>query len=68
MRFETTKRHEAKLEWRRWFAWYPAFLDDTGQTAWLETVWRRHIERRGFGERWLEAEYRARPQAKTLGG
>lgn len=29
--------------WRPWFAWYPVKIEDTGETVWLEWVWR-HIE------------------------
>jgi hypothetical protein len=27
-------------QWQRWFAWYPIRLSDSGEYAWLETVWR----------------------------
>lgn len=27
--------------WKKWFAWYPVPLGDTGEKAWLEYVWRR---------------------------
>ena len=30
----------AKQQWHHWFAWYPVWLSDIGEYAWLETVWR----------------------------
>lgn len=29
--------------WKPWFAWHPVVIEDTGETVWLETVWR-HVE------------------------
>ena len=30
-----------KAEWHDWFAWYPVHLEDTGEWAWLEFVYRK---------------------------
>lgn len=32
-----------RYEWHDWFAWFPVQLNDTGETAWLETVRRRCV-------------------------
>lgn len=26
--------------WKPWFAWYPVKIEDTGETVWLEWIWR----------------------------
>lgn len=54
MRFATMEKIERRQSWRRWFAWHPVLLWDTGETAWLETVWRRdeHVSGWGDGGSW----------------
>lgn len=44
MRWTLKKTEPSK--WKRWFAWYPVCLHDTGEVAWLETVWRRWVDQR----------------------
>jgi hypothetical protein len=34
--------------WKPWFAWRPVTIEDTGETVWLEWIWR-HVERYGGG-------------------
>jgi hypothetical protein len=34
--------------WKPWFAWHPVKIEDTGQTVWLEWVWR-HVDRYAGG-------------------
>lgn len=29
--------------WNQWFAWRPVKIEDTGETVWLEWIWR-HVE------------------------
>lgn len=29
--------------WKPWFAWRPVVIEDTGETVWLEWIWR-HLE------------------------
>lgn len=68
MRIETLARHNARLEWHRWFAWHPVYLEDAGQTAWLEVVWRRGVARGGWAEAWLEWEFAStHPQRQAVG-
>lgn len=46
--------------WRPWFAWHPVKIEDTGDTVWLEWVWR-HVEvySGGFGDFITEKRYRS---------
>lgn len=30
-----------QMDPHRWFAWHPVVLSDTGDWAWMRTVWRR---------------------------
>jgi len=29
--------------WKPWFAWHPVTIEDTGETVWLEWIWR-HVD------------------------
>lgn len=29
--------------WEPWFAWHPVKIEDTGDSVWLEWIWR-HVE------------------------
>lgn len=41
MRLSIPTRSERHAYWHKWFAWWPVYLIDMDQIAWLETVWRR---------------------------
>jgi hypothetical protein len=45
-----TKKPEPRPEtyWNPWFAWHPVTIEDTGETVWLEWVWR-HVDVYGGG-------------------
>lgn len=44
------KKPEPRPEtyWKPWFAWRPVVIEDTGETVWLEWIWR-HVEHLGGG-------------------
>lgn len=44
--------------WRPWFAWYPAKLENTGETVWLEWVWRHTDYLCGFDGGYPEHRHR----------
>jgi hypothetical protein len=46
--------------WKPWLAWRPVVIEDTGETVWLEWIWR-HIECYGgaFGDSYCETRYRS---------
>lgn len=35
-----TKKKD-KSNWKKWFAWYPVFVELESTTVWLETIWRK---------------------------
>jgi hypothetical protein len=51
--------------WSPWFAWHPVKIEDTGETVWLETVWR-HVDRYG-GWDGVYHEYRYRGDVHWAG-
>lgn len=46
--------------WSPWFAWRPVRIEDTGETVWLEWIWR-HVDvlEGGSLERAYSARYRS---------
>lgn len=43
MRWKKTEP-QADTYWMQWFAWRPVVIEDTGETVWLEWIWR-HAKR-----------------------
>lgn len=52
---------EPRLEtyWNPWFAWRPVQIEDTGQTVWLEWVWRHTDYYGAAGSTFAESRYRS---------
>ena len=35
------KANRRRFQWYKWLAWYPVWLEDTGDLVWLESVYRK---------------------------
>ncbi len=44
--------------WKPWFAWFPVKLETSGETVWLEWVWRHVDPYSGAGETFYFYRYR----------
>ena len=45
--------------WNPWFAWHPVAIEDTGETVWLEWVWRHDRCYGSIGGNFIETRYRS---------
>ena len=46
--------------WNPWFAWHPVQIEDTGETVWLEWIWRHvDVHGGGMGEHFVVPRYRS---------
>lgn len=61
MRWKT--RPPRHLVWHQWFAWHPVRLEDTGEIAWFETVFRWKEVMGGWGDYYTDYRYRLDWQA-----